>query len=147
MKTWFGSLPEMAQITGEIVEKADGGLAVARHLEKAEGAFSSGCALILEQLYSAAPGEGRMTRFLGRYLRRLPAAITEVWVQAHPYRCEDALHWTEVVRFARWLRRCGFRFQDRQAFFARLRELLKPGDDGFIRFRAVADESWMVLER
>ncbi|MGB9886910.1 MAG: hypothetical protein ACPLRW_07935 [Moorellales bacterium] len=115
-----------------------------------EGAFVArrreGNALILDQLYCPLPGQGRMTAIMRRYLHRLPETITTVWVQAHPYRCEDGLHWREVIRFARWLRHLGFRFQDRHEFFRRLRQIVSEWD-GYVRYGAIQDQAWMVLER
>ena len=114
------------------------GAFVARHREDE--------ALIVDQLYCPCSGQGRMTAVMRRYLRRLPDSVATVWVQAHPYRCEDTLPWPEVVRFARWLSRLGFRLQDRRAFFSRLREVAR-NNEGYIRFGAIQDDAWMVLER
>ncbi len=107
----------------------------------------SGPQLILHQLYTSEEnrGQGRMTKILRRYLRRLPNKIQEVWTIAHPFRCEDGLHWTEVVSYARWLRRLGFELQDRSEFFRCVREAAE-NNDGYVCYRHVC-ECWMVLER
>jgi len=117
---------------------------IARHVESS--CFSSSYTLILDQLLCTDPGKGHMTRVLSRYLRRLPSSIKEVYTVAHPYRCEDGLHWKEIIRYARWLRRLGFRFQDRREFFRRLREAIEEWD-GYIRYGTIQDAAWMVLER
>lgn len=118
---------------------------IARHVE--DSVYTpGGKALILDQLLCTSPGKGHMTRILRRYLRRLPPSITEVWTVAHPYRCGDGLHWKEIIRYARWLRRLGFRFQDRAAFFSRLREHVSRGEEE-IWYGAIRDAAWMVLTR
>jgi len=117
---------------------------IARHVE---GLYEGEKALVIDQLYSRWPGEGKMTKILSRYLRRLPEAIAEVHTVAHPYRCTDGLHWKEVIRYARWLRRMGFEFADRDAFFARLKEIRREWGDDYIAYRDLEDVGAMVLNR
>lgn len=136
---------------GHEVNYWDGEACVARHVEPNQYDRRGGCALFVDQLWVAPHlrGRGHMTRILRRYLRRLPHDIKVVFTAAHPYRCEDALPIADVLRYARWLRRLGFRFCDRRAFFDRLRAVRAEGGDAVTYWAVMGPDGdgWMVLER